>query len=229
MPSYSSNIINKIINSAVIAEINRKIEWPLVFKLIKASKLLAVILIYISLLYTFYNNYYADVNFEKANAYITFGDMPKALDSADKAIEQNPLEPNYYRIRARVLINYLPKQTKDIQREIKNSILEDLEAAYSLNPQNLVTIRNIVPLYYFVATENILLGANKENVDPEYLPYAKNFYAYHKHYSPNDVGIYALLAKYEKRLNLMEEYDVSVSRVKELRPDLLDWYESFKP
>jgi hypothetical protein len=211
-----------------LTKISSQVDWVLIAKLFKGIKLLVVLLIYGYLMTMFYNYYIADVNYQKSTRYIIAGEMSKALDAANKSIELNPLEPNYHRMHARVLINFLPKQPPEVQKQLKKIVLHDLETAYGLNPKNLVTIRNLVPLYYFVAAENILIGATPENVDEEFLPYARDFYNLHKHYSPNDVGVYALIAKYEKRLNLVKEYGDSVKRVAVLRRDLLDWYEAFK-
>ena len=175
-----------------------------------------------------YSNYNADKMYQKAKDSLDRSELSNAFDYAESAIKLNPLEPNYYRMRARVLINYLPHKDTSTRTFTKQLIVNDLKNAYNLNTENLVTIRNLVPLYYFVAAENISAPAGSENIDPYFFEAAKNFYASIKDYSKNDVGIYALLAKYEKRLNMMEEYGVSVNKVRILRPDLLDWYESFR-
>ena len=72
------------------------------------------------------------------------------------------------------------------------------------------------------------LSVSNENIDQAFLPETKNFYEKIKNISPNDAGVYVLLAKYEKRLGLNDEYNASVKIVEELRPDLLEWHENFK-
>ncbi len=207
----------------------RKISSNTRFQIvIKYSKIAVVLYLFFFFEQIYYSNYNADVHYESTNRLLNNVNLDKALDEANNAIKLNPMEPNYYRARARVMINYLPKQPKVVQKSIKDSILKDIQRAYDLNPQNLVTIRNIIPLYYFISAQNILVGASPENVDPEYKPYAEAFYEYHKYYSPEDVGLLALIAKYEKRLNMDKDYEDTVAKVKELRPDLLDWYEAFK-
>ena len=197
-------------------------------KAIKFIKIALVLLITALFFNICYSNYTADKMYQKAKDSLDRSELSNAFDYAESAIKLNPLEPNYYRMRARVLINYLPHKDTSTRTFTKQLIVNDLKNAYILNTENLVTIRNLVPLYYFLAAENISAPAGPENTDPNFFEAAKNFYASIKDYSKNDVGIYALLAKYEKRLNMMEEYNVSVERVRALRPDLLDWYESFR-
>ena len=107
---------------------------------------------------------------------------------------------------------------------LKKLALNDLQTAQNLNPNNLVTLRNVVPLYYFLAIEDLEKPADGKNIDPEFIEATKDYFTMMHSYSPTDVGIYALLAKYEKRLGLNELYEQSVGRIKILRPDLLEWY-----
>lgn len=199
--------------------------WPK--KIVKFAKIFGLLAVYLYFMYLCFSNYSAEINSVKAQAMLKNLQLSKALLYANNAIELNPLEPNYYRIRARVYTNFLMYEREKVS-DLKKAIITDLETAYIVNPINLVTMRNIVPLYYFVAAKNVSLPASQENIDSEFIKQAQYYYKYIKDYSPNDVGIYTLLAKYEKRLNLMNEYEVSVAKVRELRPDLLEWYESFR-
>lgn len=196
--------------------------------LTKLIKITLVIVIVVLFFRVCYRSFAADVAYKSAIAAIDNYDLPTALDSADTAIKLNPEEPNYYRIQARIFLNYLPSKTLHEQQVIKRLVINDLQTAYNLNPKNLVTIRNIIPLYYFVAAKDITSVASDKNIDPDFIKYTKDFYASVKDYSPNDAGVYALVARYEKRLGLVNEYNASVAKVRSLRPDLLDWYDSFR-
>jgi len=44
----------------------------------------------------------------------------------------------------------------------------------------------------------------------------------------HDAGVISTIAKYEKRLSFLTEYQESVNRIKEIRPDLLEWHPSFR-
>jgi len=198
----------------------------------KFFKILLVVLATAFYFSACYKNFVADIYYRNAEVAVeklsSNEDISRALDNIEKAIKSNPNEPNYYRMQARIYVLLLPSKDGEIKKMIKKIIIQNLEKAYKINPSNLVTIRNIIPLYYFVAAADISTVAGSANVDPEFLPVAKAFYANVKNVSPNDAGVYALVARYEKRLGLNEEYKASVEKVRELRPDLLEWYDSFR-
>jgi hypothetical protein len=172
--------------------------------------------------------YVADVYYERSQALISEGNIVTAAVYANEAILKNPLEPNYYRGRARVNIAQLINANQQEKELIKLAALNDLKTAYDLNTNNLVTIRNAVPLYYFLAAKDLSQPGSSENVDEKFLPVTRSFYQMTKRKFPNDVGVYVLVAKYEKRLGLTDDFNASLERIKQLRPDLLDWQESLR-
>jgi len=172
--------------------------------------------------------YLADVYYEKSQKYLKLSKVGTAQRYADLAIESNPNEENYHRGRAKVNILALVSKSEYEKAVLKNNILADLEYSVNLNPNNLVVIRNSVPLYFFLSTNDLSKPAIEGNVDYTYLPHAKRFFEETKNSYFHDVGVIALVAKYEKRLGLEEEYNRSVKQIEILRPDLLDWYESFR-
>ena len=177
------------------------------------KKVLIIILIWALAFYAakvFITIYQADEYLHQSQVYLTEGDTDMALFSINLAIKNNPLEPNYYRVRAKILMVGIAK----------DEAFADLQSAYKLNPNNLVTIRNEIPLYYFLA--------GYPSLDEKYLSLAKNFFEESKMIYKNDAGVVSLIAKYEKKLNLVDEYQESVKMVGVLRPDLLDWYDSFR-
>ncbi len=170
--------------------------------------------------FTFIKIYRADEDLYKSQEYLGEGDIEMAKSLIDQAIKNNPQEANYYRVRAKVLVvGLVPDDSQDQQID-KESALRDLRTAYNLNPNNLVTIRNEIPLYYYLA--------GYPSIDENYLPTVTNFLEINKMRFNNDAGVVALVAKYEKKLNLTKEYGDSVKIINILRPDLLQWYESFR-
>ncbi|MBU1132745.1 hypothetical protein KKG08_00535 [Patescibacteria group bacterium] len=170
--------------------------------------------------------YISDIYFKKSQIYLTAEYVDKAQEYSNKAIKFNPFEPNYYRGRAKVLTVSLVDE-KDLGA-VKNRILKDLKKAEKLNLNNLVTLRNAVPIYYFLAIGDISLTSGILNLDPVYLPVTKEFFKTLKETYSHDVGVVTLLAKYEKKLGLDAEYLESRKIVERLRPELLDWHESFR-
>jgi len=173
--------------------------------------------------------FFADINYKRSQALLNGNYLESAVNLSEKAVSQNPLEPNYYKGRAKVyLIKFLYVKDLSIKSQIKEKILADLEKAYFLNENNLVTIRNIFPLYYLLALKDINLETFQNNTDSKYLEVTKEFLEFNKKRFWNDAGVIASVAKYERKLGLVREYSESVQRIMELRPDLLDWYESFR-
>ncbi|HSX39008.1 MAG TPA: hypothetical protein VLI92_00205 [Candidatus Saccharimonadales bacterium] len=172
--------------------------------------------------------YFADINNTSAQSLLSQGDYQSALVQATQAIEKNPQEPLYYRGRAKVWIAQLSTADETQRQIIKRLALKDLQDAYNLNPKNLATIRNEVVLYFFLANGDLNIPTGLSNLDSAYLKIAQDFYRKVQNISPNDVGIYVLLARYEKRLGLTEDYNKNVEVVKRLRPDLLEWNDAFK-
>jgi len=171
--------------------------------------------------------YRADINFKKSQEFLSAGDRERALYFANKSLDLNPYEPNYYRGRAKVLTVYL-LPTKDVN-SVKERMYSDIKKSIELNPLNLVTIRNSIPLYYFLAIENAMGNiSDVNNLDVRYSGVVKEFFKNTKYKYWNDAGVISTIAKYEKRLSFTNEYQESVKRIKEIRPDLLEWHPSFR-
>lgn len=197
-------------------------------RFLKYLSILIIIFSSFLMMKTFHRLYTADIHFEKSQDLLALSDFDGALYFANSAVEKNPLEPNYYRGRAKVYIASLPSIPEGKVFAYKVRALTDLKQAYDLNPNNIVTIRNSIPLYYFLAANDLSKPASPKNVDPNFLPITNGFYQKVKNRFPNDVGFYVLLAKYQKRLNLVEGYAESADKIEDLRPDLFDWYEGLK-
>jgi tetratricopeptide (TPR) repeat protein len=177
-----------------------------------------------------YRRYVADTYYERAQVLLGKADYSEALVYAHRAIDINGKEPNYYRIRGKVYLLMTALDSEDVAIDVnKNLALTDMKTALSLNFDNLVTLRNIIPLYYFLALEDYSLPSAQHNIDESFINITRQYYAHVKRTYSHDVGVLAALAKYEKRLGLVEDYEESVALVRELRPDVLEWHGSFVP
>ncbi len=186
--------------------------------------LLLITIIYLSLMVIFWQTVSADGSYVFGQRELKTSNFEGAIEQANKSIEKNPDEPRYYYGRTKILLT-MTAGLEDVGRvSLKKLALNDLQTAQNLNPNNLVTLRNIVPLYYFLAIGDLEKVADEKNVDPEFIAVTKGYFDMMHNYSTTDVGIYTLLAKYEKRLGLNELYEQSVESIKRLRPDLLEWY-----
>jgi tetratricopeptide (TPR) repeat protein len=168
-------------------------------------------------MYTFVNIYKADSSAKGAETALKELNLPLAQKLAERSIELNPNEPYYYRLLAKVYLT-----TSFSNKEYKDRALSLLDASLKLNKNNLATIRNNTPIYYYLALNN-LSGANG-TVDKKYIKFASSHMTHYKKIYPTDLGLIVLFAKYEKKLNLMENYNESIKQIKILRPDVLKWY-----
>jgi len=185
-----------------------------------------IILIHLTFTREIKRIYKADTDYTESQNQFRTGDFQEALEFANWALEKNDLEPRYHYGRAKIYLATTINQTENIQNELKKLALKDLETALSLNPKNLVTMRNIIPMYYFLGAKDLSKPSTKAGIDLNFVGVTQNYYKQIKRCFPNDAGIHVLLAKYEKRLGLTEDYKDSVENIKRLRPDLLDWHPS---
>jgi tetratricopeptide (TPR) repeat protein len=172
--------------------------------------------------------YLADICFEESQDLLNEGHLESSLKKANCAVTRNPREPNYYRGRAKVYILLAANAQKEKVSDYKNLALSNLKKSLSLNPNNLVTIRNSVPLYYYLSIGDFSFPAGVDNWDEEFIGVTREFFAHAKNSYKTDVGVVSLVAKYEKKLGLYTQYNQSVDMVENLRPDLIDWYDAFR-
>jgi tetratricopeptide (TPR) repeat protein len=195
------------------------------------KKLLGIFAIWVATIFIWkllWNFYSADLLYEKSQLYLARDDIEMATRLIDKAIQKNRFEPNYYRGRAKTGIVEAGYSNGILSEEAKEKVLADLEKAVSLNPNNLVTLRNCIPLYYFLAVKDISIPAGITNIDEKYLLITRDYFRQVKSRFDHDAGVVVSIAKYEKKLGLTEDFNESVEIIKRLRPDLLEWYESIR-
>jgi tetratricopeptide (TPR) repeat protein len=189
--------------------------------------------VFIVLLSQLRKTYKADVYFEKSQTFLEQSDIEEAELNIKKALELNPKEPNYWRGSAKIKIYMLsyytafenPDEEKSMQ--LRNSAYNDLNTAQELNPKNLVTLRNSVPLMFYISLKQPAEQPSEENIESSYREITKKFYESVKRKYSTDAGVIALIASYEKRLGLNKEYEESKERAKYLRPDIIEWHKSF--
>lgn len=192
----------------------------------RITLVMAIGILYFWFLGTLSKNYVADIMNVRAENALSTSSINKSIEYSNKAILYNPNEPAYYKQRAKALISSTAIESYDNEQKtfIKEKALDDLTIALELNPNNLATLRNTAPLYFFLANKDLTKPSTIENIDEDYLPISREYFKQMQEYVPNDVGVQVLSAKYQKRLNLEEDYQESITKIKELRPDLLDWY-----
>lgn len=235
-PVYSTSLLFWFFLIALSLNYRDKKNFKVFFKdetcthsVSKGIGIFLILLSWASYLFIFKNlsQYYnADIYYKKSQELIKNGDDEEALLYADRAILKNSFEPNYYRGRAKVsTVLLVSSNEKD---KVKESISADLKKGLDLNRDNLVTTRNSIPIYYFLAIKDVYKAPGEGNYDEKYINEVRDFFKKTKEDYSNDVGVILSVAKYEKKLGLKEDFENSVNRIKNLRPDLLNWHESLR-
>jgi len=184
----------------------------------KAISLLLVLGAYLYLVGKFFNFYMADMYFASSKNLLTQGQLKQSADHIIKAVRFNQYEPAYRRQKAKVLLATTILQD---QEDVKGTVLKELLTAQELNPKNLATLRNVVPLYY-------LLAMKADGIDQEYVSVAQNYYRSLKNTYPNDLGVFSEVGASEKKLGLTDDYSYTYEQAMKMRQDLVSWHEAFE-
>lgn len=196
----------------------------------RALLLLLLVGLYFSFVGKVLGVFIADIYHVQSSTQLEAGNIEGALVSAKRSIEINTLEPAYLRHRAKV---YLAKKVLAIEQdrtEIERAVMQDLLDAQKLNPRNLATLRNSVPLYYFWANspeETAHFGEFDEYIESKKTP-ARAYFTNLKTTYNNDLGLLADIAKNEKKLGFIEDFEQTRALAEELRPDVVAWHPAFR-
>ncbi|MFZ5424449.1 MAG: hypothetical protein ACOZAO_01495 [Patescibacteria group bacterium] len=194
--------------------------------MLKQMTILGITLAYVFFIYKFVNIYNADRAYVTSKELLTKGYIDKSIEEAQNAQKLNKNEPRYYQAEAKALLAKTVEETN--KDELKQTAVNKLETAIKLNDKNLATIRNNVPIYYFVGVKDLAKEASINNLDADNLTKVNEYYAYAENYAPQDVGVKVLLAKYYKKLFQYEKFEKTKEDIKALRPDLLEWHEDIR-
>ena len=168
--------------------------------------------------------YKADVNYKKARALFTSGQSVAGLEKINKAINYNPYEPSYYRERAKLYLSTTVTQEYLAKQKLKELAYNNLNRSIDLNPNNLASIRNAIPNYYFLTVEDLANPEGANNIDETYYKDVVKILEETKKTYPADLGVQILIASYENKLGLKNEKKETLEAIEILRPDVLEWH-----
>lgn len=167
----------------------------------------------------------ADVYYTASKGKLGEMKIEEARTHITKAIGLNRDEPSYYRQKAKVLLAELSISKEE---RIRDDVMTALKQAQALNPHNLTTLRNIIPLYYFLAAGNMDSPSGANNLSSTYFPVTRDYYSNLKKIYANDLGVYADVAKYQKKLGLEEDFQDTKQKAARMRQDVVEWHEAFR-
>lgn len=190
----------------------------------KKLKVLIIICIYSLFIFVCIRHYVADVFDTAAEDLLTKGALEKGIRYVDTALMLNPMEPSYYRTRAKIIVAAtLNKEGEDLEK-LKLSAVKDLLISQKMNPKNAATLRNNLPIYYFLALKDLGKPASEDNIDPHFMPTTIEYMRYLGETYPDDAGVLVSIAKYQNKLALKPDLDETKKKIRNLRPDLLEWH-----
>ncbi len=188
-------------------------------------KILLITGIYIFCVYTILSLFIADIYFQKAQMQLNGLQLDTAIRLNAQAISLNDREPQYFIQRAKILVLTATDATTSSYNSTKKLAYDSLSKALYLNSNDLVSKLDALPLFAVLSTKNILANSiYPNNIDYNYINEAYAFIANLKKEYANDVGVLTKCAYYEQKLGFNLEYLESIEKIKELRPDLLEWY-----
>lgn len=160
---------------------------------------------------------------------------------ASYAILLNPNESANYLTRAKTYLaqsfekgsrqkegrNVSESENEEIITLKKNAEIDMLKAG-TINPNDITISKSLLPLYYLIAVEDTIIDEETQQeidiVDKSYAPSTQKYFQDIVHKYPLDVGVITDVAKYQKMLGFTKDYEESRNMIKDLRPDLLEWY-----
>lgn len=158
-----------------------------------------------------------------ADTLIKNKEVHKGLGFSEIATDLNPFEPSYLKTRAHLLL-YASALDREMSAVYKNSAVDSLELAIELNPSNLATLRNTLPVYFYLAVTDLTQPITAKNLDYRYLDLFAKKSGILTSYVPDDLGVLVTTANYYSRLGMTDSYNEVITKIKHLRPDVLDWH-----
>ncbi len=168
----------------------------------------------------------SDYLHSKGKEYLYDGYISKASDLVESSINLNPNETLYHRTLATTLIaGTISSELNPKDKEtLKKRALKELNTAYKLQPYNVVNVKSLIPMYYFLSVSDISDPKNAA-LDEEFKKSAISFYKKIQGISPNDASIYLTLGKHYKLLKENETAKSLLEKALTLKPDLIEAQE----
>lgn len=149
------------------------------------------------------------------------GQISDSLLLINNALDLNTNEPNYHKLRATILLTATLSEQFDSEQKtaLREEAASELDNAYSLEPTNVVNIKNLLPIYAFTALKDVSNTSNPQ-VDVAFKERAMRFYAKVQDIIPTDPSFYLLLGKQYKLLGENQKASEMFTQALRLKPDL---------
>lgn len=198
-------------------------------KEIKYLIIVTIGFIYTFLTVTVVSFYNAETSHTQGKKELYSGYVSLAQAHVEEAVSKNPYEPGYHRTLATTQLakTLAPQLSIEEKRLAKDKALEEAQKAYELQPHNLVNLKNLIPIYYFLGVKEINESANPQ-IDQTYIQKTLEFYEIVETEAPTDASTHLLLAKQYEALNEKEQARRLYAKALKLKPDLQEAQEKLK-
>ncbi len=190
-------------------------------------KLNKTVIVFLLLAYLTFNKiifdfFVADLSSTFGKKILTNGEISQANEYLVAAGHLNEYEPTYKRNKA---LMYLSIALSGMLNEeevvaIKKKAYEELKVAYTLQPINLVNLKSLIPMYYFLSLKDI--SDPTKGYDEEYRSQAIIFFRQIRDAAPTDADLALSIGKNLKLLGAKEDARKSLERAVSLKPDMTD-------
>ena len=186
------------------------------------SLIAGVTIIYLLFLGCVVSAFLADYFATRSKSSLYAGNLGVASVYVRRAVKLNKSEPAYHRLKATNLIASTVVETLDpSERELVLELaLAELRIAYNLQKDNIVNIKSLIPLYYYLSVDEV--AAESSGLNEAYRTEAVSFLDEVFDSSPTDSSLYLTIGKYYRLLGETEKAKVAIRRAFALKEDSLE-------
>lgn len=190
-------------------------------KIIKLFLVFLLALIYSKFSMTAIRFFIADSANSKAKGYLYSGHITGAIPYSQLATTFNNSEPSYQRLFATLLIAQALTGTHNANEKhtLKKAALVRLNRAYNLQKDNIVNLKSLIPVYYFLTVADV---KNNTSSSPELKEAAIAFYKNIENSSPNDASFLLILGKHLRLIGENEKAKELLTRALMLKLNLTE-------
>lgn len=190
----------------------------------KTNKIIAylfLILVYVSFNFKVISAFISDYKLSKSKTLLSRAEISKAQKEINKSIFLNDSEPANFRQQA---ITYIASTlSENLSQEniktLKTLALQNAERAYELQPYNLVNIKSLIEIYYFLSVKD-LSKLESGGFDENFKNKTLDFFSKSEKLTQNDADSSLTLASYYKNLGEVEKSEKLYKNAKRLKNNL---------
>lgn len=167
------------------------------------------------------SSFFSDHKLSRAKALLSQAEISKSQKEIQKSIFLNGDESANFRQSA---ITYIASTlsenlSKENSKTLKTLALKNMERAYELQPYNLVNVKSLIEIYYFLSVKDLSKLESGE-FDEDFKNKTLEFFSKTEKLTQNDADASLTLANYYKKLGEIEKAEKLYKNAKRLKNNL---------